>query len=175
MLDRAGVSTQRHMLEIYTDRLLIQGSVSLPFRRATEIMNNADRDFLTIDGARIAPLVQPAQMSGPHAVPTLVRRLQVCYVATATEPGQSKPTGQEFAGVHKVPTPCYGFVGPFVFHAHLHLRPGSQLFEVLETGQEQFIPLTGATVYLIERPDIPPRQHEVIILNRGRLDAIYLS
>ena len=124
---------------------------------------------------RIAPLVLPHQVSGPLTTPALVRRTQVRYAATFNDPQQSNRSQAEFAGVRKVPTPCYGFLGPFVFHAHLHMRPGTPLLDVLEVGNEQFMPFTQATVYLIERPDVPARQHEVIIINRAFLDALYLA
>jgi hypothetical protein len=175
MIDRQASASQTHPLEIHTDQILIEGTVTLPFRRVTEIMNSADRDFLSIDGARIAPLVNLSQVSRSTAPVTLVRRLQVRYVATYTDPARVRPPGAEFSGVQKVPTACYGFLGPFVFHAHLYMRPGTSLMEVLETGAEQFVPLTRATVYLASRPDLPPRQHEVIIINREFLDAIYLA
>ncbi|HUS13769.1 MAG TPA: hypothetical protein VM536_02020 [Chloroflexia bacterium] len=175
MMDRQGSTSQTHPLEIHTDQILIQGTVTLPFRRVTEIMNSADRDFLSIDRAMIAPLVDLSQVSRPNAPTTVVRRMQVRYVATYTDLTRARPAGVEFVGVQKVPTACYGFLGPFVFHAYLHMRPGTSLLEVLETGAEDFIPFTRATVYLVARPDAAPRQHEVIIINRRFLDAAYLA
>ncbi len=175
MHNRQGSSpVQRHPVELYTDQLVVQGSLALPFRRVTEIVNSPERDYLSVDGATVTPLLLPHQAGGPNAAPVLVRRTQVRFIATYTDPSQSRATGGEFAAVHKVPMPCYGFLGPFVFHAHLHIRPGNPLLEVLELGSEPFLPLTQATVYQIAHPEIPPRQHEVIIINRTFLDVIYL-
>ncbi|HMA36381.1 MAG TPA: hypothetical protein VKY74_18135 [Chloroflexia bacterium] len=175
MLDRQGAGAQTHPIELFTEHVVVQGTVTLPFRRVTEILNSAERDFVTVDGGTIAPLVHPAQLSGPNRVPTLVRRVQIRYAATYTDPHRVKPPGVEFAAVQKVPTACYGFLGPFVFHAHLHMRAGSVLFDFLQLGGDQFLPLTQATVYLVDHPDLPPRQHEVIIINRLFLDVMYLA
>lgn len=175
MLSQQETHPPTHALEIYTASLMVKGTITLPFRRATEILNSADREFIGLDAALIAPLAHPAQVSGPHSSSTLIRRLGIYYAATFTDPAQARPPTLEFAGVQKRPIACYGFLGGFVFHAHLHMRPGSTLLDVLETGQESFVPLTQATVYLVDHPDLPPRQHEVMIINRAYLDVMYLA
>jgi hypothetical protein len=76
-----------HRLEIYTDRLRIEGTSALPYNRVTDIMNTADREFLTLDGGAVAPLLTPTQASGPNRGPTLLRRLEVRYVATTHSRG----------------------------------------------------------------------------------------
>jgi hypothetical protein len=164
-----------HSLEIYTDRLRIEGTSALPYNRVTDILNTADREFLALDGATVAPLLNPAQASGPNRTTTLLRRLEARYVATTHDRGAPRPVTGEFAHIHKTPVACYGFLGPFVFHAQLHMRPGAALQDIMEAGGQVFIPLTNATVRLIERPDVPARQHAVIIVNRGFLDMIYLA
>ncbi|MDQ2807003.1 MAG: hypothetical protein M3Z04_08860 [Chloroflexota bacterium] len=175
MLNQQETHVQTHALEIYTTSLMVRGTISLPFRRATEILNSADREFISLDAALIAPLAHPAQVSGPHSNTTLIRRMGIYYTATFTDPAQARAPTLEFAGVQKRPVACYGFLGGFVFHAHLHMRPGSTLLDVLETGKETFLPLTQATVYLVAHPDLPPRQHEVMIINRAYLDVMYLA
>ncbi len=175
MLNQPETHGQTHTLEIYTESLLVKGTVLLPFRRATEILNSADREFIGLNEALITPLAQSTQVSGPHPGTTLIRRLGIRYAATFTDATQARSPTVEFAGVQKRPTACYGFLGGFVFHAHLHMRPGSTLLDVLETGRESFLPLTQATVYLVAQLDVPPRQHEVIIINRAYLDVMYLA
>jgi hypothetical protein len=40
----------------------------------------------------------------------------------------------EFALIQKTPVACYGFLGPFVFPARLHVRPGAALQDIMEAG-----------------------------------------
>src|SRR5438067_10920436 len=103
MLDRQASAMHRHQVEIYTEQLIIKGSIALPLVRVTEIMNSTDRDFLPVDEAYIAPLVLPNQVSGPIRKPTLVHRTQVRYVATHDDPDQGRGPGAESPTVRKVP------------------------------------------------------------------------
>lgn len=169
-----------HRLELYTDTLLIQGSVHGPFKRATDLLNRGDSEFISVQKATITPLGQPpSQRVMESSVMVSRSRLHFAVDADA-EPGQTTsprpPEGNARFGreayIQKVGVPCYAITSVYAIHGYCHLLQDAILEHMLR-GSDPFIPITQPTIYLVARPTVS-WQREVVIVNRSTLTAIYL-
>jgi len=156
----------------YTDRVLVRGTVALPYRRMIDLLNSADREYISIDGATISPLVLIGEATGPNAQATVMRRTRI--VLAGISPEQAAPPADD-AGFHRaVLTPCLGFIGAFVFNARLPLLPGQRVLELMEAQRSEFMLFYEADVYLAERPEHPPAHYGGLVVNHEMLDVLYL-
>jgi hypothetical protein len=159
-------------LAVYTGSVLLRGSVILPYRRVIDLLNSEDREYISIERATIAPVVHPAQVTGPGTNATVLRRDRVALAGLTAE--QSAPLPDDTTAQRAVRAPCLGFLGAYVFHAHFQLMRGQRLIDVMEAQRSDFILFYDATLYLAERPDLPPHQHAGLVVNRHMLDILYL-
>jgi hypothetical protein len=168
-----------HSVELYTARLFIQGSISGPFKRTSDLINRRDRDFFAVNGATVTPLGQTNTTPQKIAAPVQVGRDHIHFVATAPQPApQSQSQGQppglgpgrEYY-VHKQALNCYALTDTFIIHGQCHLLSGTTL-ETLLQSHDPFIPITKATIYLIVRPNAP-WQRELVVVNKEKLEVIY--
>ncbi len=174
-----------HNVELYTARLFIQGSISGPFKRTSDLINRRDRDFFTVNGATVTPLGQTSTSPQTMATPVYVGREHIQFAATIPEqpqptpqtqqpqaPGQTQSLGpgREYY-VHKQAVPCYALTDTFIIYGQCHLLAGATL-ETLLQGHDPFIPITKATVYLIVRPNTP-WQRELVVVNKEKLEVFY--
>lgn len=178
-----------HNVELYTARLFIQGSISGPFKRTSDLINRRDRDFFTVNGATVTPLGQASTSPQKMATPVYVGRDHIQFAATIPQqtpqtaqqtqqaqqpqaPGQpqSLGPGREYY-VHKQAVPCYALTDTFIIYGQCHLLAGATL-ETLLQGHDPFIPITKATVYLIVRPNTP-WQRELVVVNKEKLEVFY--
>ena len=169
-----------HKVEIYTNLLVLQGTIKGPFKRTTDLLNWNDLQFLSVQEVTITPIGQPAsQKVQDH--PAYLGRSQVQFaVEMAADPESFTTTGplDESLGkrenmVRKERIPCYAITNSYIIHAHCHLMPGASLENVL-VGSEDFIPLTEATIHHVGRPNAP-WQRDVVIVNRNNLIAMYIA
>jgi hypothetical protein len=159
-------------LTAYTDGMMIHGTVKLPYRRVVDLLNSQDREYLSIEQATATPLVLPSQVTGPNANATVVRRDRVILAGMDRE--GAAPLADDSTARRMAPAACLGFIGAFVFHAHLPMLPNQRLVDVMEVQRDDFMLFYDATLYLAERPELPPRAHAGIAVNRHYLDALYL-
>lgn len=165
-----------HSVELYTARLFIQGSISGPFKRTSDLINRRDRDFFTVNGATVTPLGQASTTPQKIVAPVQVGRDHIQFVATSPQqasqsPGQGGPgPGREYY-VHKQAVGCYALTDTFIIHGQCHLLSGTTI-ETLLQGHDPFIPITKATIYLIVRPNAP-WQRELVVVNKEKLEVIY--
>src|SRR5258708_6583291 len=99
-----------HHLEVFTASLVIQGDSTGQFRRASDLVNRKDRDYILMDNARMTPLGRQANPN-PLTTMLMVARQHIHLVALAPQPEPENTTGnlgqQREAGVHKIPYPCF--------------------------------------------------------------------
>lgn len=168
-----------HRLEFYTDTLLITGAVHGPFKRATDLMNRGDEEFIAVHKGTITALGQPASQKVMDS-PIMVSRKRIHFTVDAdaadmTPADPTRPGGVPFGReqyVHKNRRPCYAITGVYVIYGYCHLLQDVTL-ESLLRGTEKYIPITKATIYLVARPNVS-WQREVAIVNREALTSMYL-
>ncbi len=171
-----------HSVELYTARLFIQGSISGPFKRTSDLLNRRDRDFFNVSGALVTPLGQTNATPQKIAAPVQVGRDHIHFVATIPRqseqsqqpqaPGQTRSLGpgREYY-VHKQAVNCYALTDTFIIHGQCHLLPDATLESLLQV-HDAFIPITRATIYLIARPN-SPWQRELVVVNKEKIEVIY--
>ena len=159
-------------LTIYTDRVVLRGSVVLPYRRVLDLLNSEDREYINIDRATVAPFV--ARTSKPART----ARRRCCGECAWCWPGWM-PTRRRHCPMIRQPSdrsasPCLGFVGPYVFRGYFLLMRGQRLIDMLEAQRSDFILFNDVALYQTERPDLPPHQHAGLVVDRAMLDILYL-
>ena len=165
-------ATNRIELAAYTDRVLVRGTVALPYRRVIDLLNSADREYISIDGATISPLVLSGEATGPNAQATVIRRTRIILAGISAE--QATPAADDVSFQRSVLTPCLGFAGAFVFNARLPLLPTQRVLELMEAQRSDFMIFYEADVYLAEHPDQPPAHYGGLVVNREMLEVLYL-
>ena len=159
-------------LAIYTESVLLRGSVMLPYRRVIDLLNSEDREYIGVEHATIAPVVHPNQVTGPGTNATILRRDRVALAGLNAE--QSAPLPDDTTAQRAVREPCLGFLGGYVFHARFPLMRGQRLIDVMESQHSDFILVYEATLYVAARPDLPAPQYAGLVVNRHMLDILYL-
>ncbi|MDQ6693668.1 MAG: hypothetical protein M3014_04505 [Chloroflexota bacterium] len=163
-----------HNVELYTARLFIQGNISGPFKRTSDLINRKDRGFFNVGGASITPL---GQTTPPKQLQTtvMVGRPHIHFVATdptlSAAQGGSLGAGREYV-IQKLPVSCYALTDTFILYGTCYLHHDSTVESLVSAG-EPFMPLTKVTIYLIARP-AAPWQREFIVVNKEKLEVIYL-
>ena len=68
-----------HKLELYTQHLIVSGTVKTPFKRISDVLNKGDSQFLKVDDAVITPFGKPPTqkpVEGPAMVSLAHQQLQ---------------------------------------------------------------------------------------------------
>lgn len=169
-----------HSVELYTAQFFIQGSISGPFKRTSDLINRRDKDFFAVLNAGLTPLGQASATTNKVATPVMVGRDHVQFVATASQPsqtaqgqppGSAASQGREYY-IQKMSHACYALTDTFIIYGHCHLLSGTTL-ENLLVIPDPFIPLTKATIYLVARPNAS-WQRDLVVVNKAKLEVIYL-
>jgi hypothetical protein len=165
-------TANRIELAAYTDRVVVRGTVALPYRRVIDLLNSADREYISIDGATISPLVLTGEATCPNAQATVIRRTRIILAGISAE--QAAPAADDVSFQRSVLTSCLGFIGAFVFNARLPLLPTQRVLELMEAQRSDFMIFYEADVYLAEHPDHSPTHYGGLVVNREMLEVLYL-
>jgi hypothetical protein len=139
MFDPLGVG-QPARLTLYTDAYIVKGTVLTRLRRVTDILNEAEHEFLVLSDAVFeefgsrAPAIQAeyAQVN-----------LGAVLFAVADTPVEPMPELR----TPKVPEQALVTVPPFKVVGRIHLLPERDLREALDQLVGRFIPVTEATYW----------------------------
>jgi hypothetical protein len=164
-----------HHLEVFTANLIIQGDSTGQFRRASDLVNRKDRDYILMENARITQLGRQAN-ANPLTTQLMVARQHVHFVALPPQPEPENTTGglgqPRESGVRKIAYPCFMLTDTYVIVGQCHMVEGGTL-ENLMAISELFLPLTAATVYISSMPNTPmPR--DLVIISKEKIQAMYL-
>jgi|SRR5687767_5778509 len=166
-----------HNVEVYTARYLVQGSISGPYRRTSDLLNRKDDNFLTVDGASITPVGQNAE-GQKISTPLMLGRHSIHFVSLSpvspdNDENASTPQSlpREFF-ISKRIFPCYVLTDTYLIHGRCHLLEGATLGHYLEKG-EDFIPITKPTIFLAARPTIT-WQRDLVIVNKEKIEVAYV-
>ena len=170
-----------HGIEIYSARFYIQGDISGPFKRMSDLMNRRDVNYLAVQGAIVAPLDQASQPKR-FETPISVGKSHIHFAsspelpATPSKPDEMQrgiPIGREFY-VQKTPYPCYALTDTFVIHGKCYLNEGVTLQSLLDRPDMLFLPITEAAIYMVTRANIS-WQRNLVIVNKEKIEVIYLT
>src|SRR3954452_20248072 len=168
-----------HRLELYTQHLIITGTVTSPFKRISDILNKGDTQFLKVEVARITPLgKQPAQKPVEGAVMVSLEHLQFVVEQLDKKPAamqQGQPPADlevRTAFVQKDHHACFAITGTYAVYGYCYLHPGASLESLLH-GMDTFIPVTNASLYLVA--DSRSWSRDLVVINRNMISAMYLT
>ncbi len=160
-----------HNVELYTARLYVQGVITGPFKRVSDLINRRDTAFFSLSDAAMTTHAQSTPPS-KIATPVHVARNHIHFAATVPQQSpQGQGPGREYH-VQKTAYSCYAFTDTFVIQAQCHLLTGTTPANLLATP-DPFISMTAATIYLIARPQTS-WQRDLVVVNKEQLEAMYL-
>jgi hypothetical protein len=152
-------------LTLFTDALVIRGSLTTRHRRVTDILNLAEAPFLVLDGVTI-------EEHGPRGQPMTVSFAQVnldtILFATADIPVEPDP----ILHIAKTPAKAVVVVPPFNVAGNVHLLIGAgDARDALRSLTDSFVPVTDAT-YWSDQLSEGRRQALLVAVNHRRVQCI---
>lgn len=169
-----------HNVELYTARFLVQGSVSGPFARTSDLLNHRESRFVKVDQAILTPIGQQTELR-KMITPLMVNKSHLHLVAISPQPpdtqnldSQILATGNLSRQLHvqKESHHCYALTDTFIIQGECHLRRDTDLQAFLERGDD-FFPITNPTITLLDRSNATWRR-ELVLVNREQLEGMYL-
>jgi hypothetical protein len=169
-----------HKLELYTQHLLVSGTVTTPFKRVSDALNKGDSQFLHVDDAVITPLGKPPAQK-PIEGPAMVSLDHLHFVVEALRKKQvvqqsgrmSDDLEARSAYVQKDHYPCFAITGTYAITGYCYLQPGSTLDSLLR-GRDTYVPITKATLHLVADTE-SSWTRELVVINRNMISAMYLT
>ena len=173
-----------HNVELYTARLLVQGMITGPFKRTSDLLNHRESKFVMVEDAALTPVGQQGELRKLSTAVMMRKNLiQIAAAAGAGAQQASSPAGgatrtgpsgaasREFF-VQKNSSPCYVLTDTYVIFGQCYLRQGTNLQTLLEMGDD-FLPITNPTISLLARPNAPWRR-DLVLVNKETLEVMYL-
>jgi hypothetical protein len=152
-------------LTLYTDSLLVKGSVSTTHRRITDILNLAEPPFLVLEQVTIEEL---GLQSSSSTVPFAQLSLDAILFAVADLPVEPNPTMR----VVKSAEQAVIAVPPFSVAGMVHLVVGDgDVRDGLRALTDKFIPVTEAT-YWSDQLSEARRNSPLVAINHSRVHYI---
>jgi hypothetical protein len=135
-----GGEEQQHALTIYTDAYVIRGNVASRQRRVTDILNNAEHEFIVLTDT---VLDEHGSRSGAERAEYAQVNLAAVLFAISDTPVESTPEMRQ----PKVAEEALVSIPPFKIVGHIYLQPEATLREALLELTNPFIPVTDATYW----------------------------
>ena len=151
-------------LTLYTDAYIVRGSLTTRQRRLSDIVNNADEEFLVLTDVTVERFGgRVSARSAPFAQVNLSAVL-FAVAETAVEPVPELRTP-------KVTETALISIPPFEVTGHIHVLAERDLRQALQELTGRFIPVTDAT-YGSEAVGEAPRRAPMIAVNRARAQIL---
>jgi hypothetical protein len=151
-------------LTLYTDALVIRGSVRTRQARITDILNLADEEFLVLSDAIVDEF-------GTRDLATRTEFAQVnlssVLFAVADTPVEARPDLR----TPKVPEQAMISITPFRLTGRIHLMPERDLREALSELTGRFLPVTDAT-YWSDTVGEARNSAPMVAVNHGRAQIL---
>jgi hypothetical protein len=127
-------------LTLYTDAFVIKGSVRTRQGRITDILNQADEDFLVLSDTVVDEY-------GARGTPVKSEFAQVNLAAVLFAVADTAPEARPDLRTPKVPEQAMISIPPFRVTGRVHVLPERDLREALSELTGRFIPVTDATYW----------------------------
>lgn len=163
MFDAAG-DRSAVALTLYTDSYVVRGEFRTRHRRITDILNQAEEEFLVVEHAVVDPLGSGGEViRAEYAQVNLATVLfAVSDVPVDAMPELRTPKTQEEALVT---------VPPFTITGRIHLLPERELRIGLEELTGRFVPVTDAT-YWSDVVGEPRTSAVIVAVNHARAQIL---
>jgi hypothetical protein len=156
---------ERTELVLYTDALIVHGSIRTRQRRVSDILNQSVEPFLVLEDVTVEEF-------GAHGQPIRAEVAQInldsVLFAVANTPVEAPPELR----APKMPEAAIISVPPFSVIGTVHLMPtGGDLHEALHELTGRFLPITDA-VYWSERLGEGRQSALMLAVNHGRAQIL---
>ncbi len=158
-IDMGGGRTRQ--LVLFTDALVIRGTLHTIARRLTDALNTAEEGFLVLEA-----VVFQEHGSGVALEHAGYAQVNLATVLFAHEPGDADATPPELRMV-KVAQPALVSLPPFRVVGDIHVLPERPLRHALHELVGRFVPITDAT-YWSDGLHIPRTQVSMLAFNHER-------
>lgn len=160
-----------HEIAVYTSSLEVKGRIQAwPPRRVLDVLNNRQTPFLTVEQASLIPLSRWGQAQPTTVDSITLNKSEIIFVWPIRE---TEVESAAFVTTHKVPREMMAYAGPFVVQGTVHLIREASVSEAWDVIKEDFIALTGPTVFCLTVPELSLREGSVVALNKSRTMAMH--
>src|SRR3954470_255177 len=139
MLNGFGDAQQFHVT-LYTDAHVIRGVVNTRQRRLTDVLNQADNEFLVMTDVLLDDF-------GSHSVAIKADYAQVNLASVLFAVGDSPSDAPPEMRTPKIPEQALISIPPFKIVGRIHLMPERDLRDALAELTGRFIPVTEASYW----------------------------
>ena len=140
MLGGWGAETMRVALTLYTDAYVVRGSLATRQRRLSDILNDADQDFLVLTDATFERFGQRGVVRRAPFAQVNLSAVLFAVADTVVMPAPELRTP-------KISETALISIPPFEVTGRIHLLPERDLRAALEELIGRFIPITDATFW----------------------------
>jgi hypothetical protein len=151
-------------LTLYTDAYVIRGRMSTRQRRVTDILNEAEHDFIVL-----SDVVLDEYGSREVAVRAEYAQINLASVLFAVADTRVDPTPE--LRTPKVPEQAMVLIPPFRIVGRIHLLPERDLREALSELTGRFVPVTDA-VYWSESVGEARQTAAIVAFNHARAQIL---
>ena len=149
-----------HYLTLVTDSHIVRGTISSRLNRLTDILNQAEYDFLVVRDASLEEL-------GEGGVAARAKVAQVNLSSLLFGVADSTIDPQPEMRLPKAPEDALIVVPPFKLLGRIHIIQGPELFDALTELTGRFIPLTQAS-YWSDTAGVPRTDAPMVAFNHAR-------
>lgn len=161
----AAAGTEREVaLTLYTDSYVARGTVRTRQRRVTDLLNQADQQFLILEQAVLDEIGARGEVIRAEFAQV---NLGTVLFAVSDIPVEPMPELR----TPKTPEEALITVPPFKITGHIHLLPERELRHALEELTGRFIPVTDAT-YWSESVAEPRTSVPLVAFNHSRAQIL---
>ena len=149
-----------HYLTLVTDSHIVRGTFSSRLNRLTDILNQAEHDFIVVRNAALVELGEGGVAARAKFAQVNLNTLLFAVADTSVEP---KPEMR----LPKSPEDALIVLPPFKLLGRIHIIQGSELYAALSEMTGRFIPLTQAS-YWSDTAGVAPTEAPMVAFNHSR-------
>jgi len=155
---------QHFVLTLFTDAYVIRGQVVTRQRRLTDVLNQADNEFLVLTDVLLDEF-------GTRSVAVKADYAQVNLGSVLFAVGEAAADGAPDLRTPKIPEQALISIPPFKLVGRIHLIPERDLRNALEGLTGRFIPVTDVT-YWSESVGESRKTAPIVAFNRSRAQIL---
>ena len=159
-----GVERTSAAMTLYTDSYIIRGTFTTTQRRLSDVLNQAEDDFLVLADATMEALGGRKML---HAAPHAQVNLAAVLFAVASDSIEPLPELR----TPKVTEATLISIPPFSMTGRIHLLPQREIREALEELHGRFLPVTDATFWS-DLLGEAPRSAPMLAVNHSRAQIL---
>ncbi len=155
---------QHFMLTLFTDAYVIRGQVATRQRRLTDVLNQADNEFLVLTDVLLDEF-------GTRSVAVKAAYAQVNLGSVLFAVSETAADGAPDLRTPKIPEQALISIPPFKLVGRIHLIPERDLRNALQGLTGRFVPVTDVT-YWSESVGESRKTAPIVAFNRSRAQIL---